>query len=129
MTASPRLDWSQDAAAITDAVDRFCRDRLKPEEVQRRDAGHVPPYDLIPALADMGLIRAPFKSSDGGLDMPWSAFCQIQEQLGRHAYFAGSILNRLVTFGAMPPVAKVSLQPGRRPGPGRRHRRETEHVI
>ncbi len=104
MTAMSRLDWSQDAAAIADAVERFCRDRLKPEEVRRRDAGHVPPYDLIPALAQMGLIRAPFKSSDGGLDMPWSAFCHVQEQLGRHAYFAGSILNRLVTFGAMPLV-------------------------
>ena len=65
MTTTSRLDWSQDATAIADTVERFCHDRLGPEEVHRRDVGHVPPYDLIPAIAEMGLIRAPFESSDG----------------------------------------------------------------
>ncbi len=87
---------------ILDSVDRFCADNLGPGEVRRRDDGHIPPYDLLPALADLGLIRAPFPEADGGYALPWASFCQIQERLGTAAYFAGSILNRVVCFGLMP---------------------------
>jgi alkylation response protein AidB-like acyl-CoA dehydrogenase len=95
-------DRAADQSIILAAVEKFCRNRLHPNEVQRRDEGHIPPYDLIPEMAELELIRAPFKPADGGLDLPWSSFCRIQERLGFHAYFAGSILNRLVCFGGMP---------------------------
>jgi alkylation response protein AidB-like acyl-CoA dehydrogenase len=70
--------------------------------VQRRDATHQPPYDLLPEMAEMGLVKAPFRPEDGGLGLRWSSFCAIQKRLAYHAYFAASILNRLVAFGGMP---------------------------
>jgi alkylation response protein AidB-like acyl-CoA dehydrogenase len=89
---------------ILRSVDRFCAERLSAAEVRRRDEEHQPPYDLLPAMAELGLIRAPFRPDDGGLGLSWSSFCRIQERLGTSAYFAGSILNRIVSFGAMPIV-------------------------
>lgn len=93
---------AEDLSLILRAVDRFCSDRLSPDEVRRRDEQHIPPYDLLPEMAGLGLIRAPFREEDGGLGLSWSAFCRIQQRLGYSAYFAGSILNRIVAFGGMP---------------------------
>lgn len=89
---------------IMSSVEQFCRQRLAADEVRRRDEEHQPPYDLIPAMAELGLIRAVFPESQGGLGVSWSLFCRIQERLGYHAYFAGSILNRFISFAGMPIV-------------------------
>ncbi len=89
--------------AILDAVDRFCRN-IPQSETIRRDAEHVPPYDYIPRLAELGLTRAPIPVEAGGLGLPWSLFCRIQERIAYHAQPIASILNRLVSFGVMPLV-------------------------
>jgi alkylation response protein AidB-like acyl-CoA dehydrogenase len=88
-------------APILEAVERFCA-RLSPAEMARRDTEHVPPYDYLPLLGEMGLIRAPFPEAVGGLGLPWSLFCRIQESIGYHAQPIASILNRVVSFGGMP---------------------------
>jgi alkylation response protein AidB-like acyl-CoA dehydrogenase len=90
-------------AAILDTVDRFCR-AISPADVARRDAEHIPPYDFIPKLAELGLTRVTVPESEGGLGLPWSLFCRIQERIGYTAQPVASILNRLVSFGVMPLV-------------------------
>jgi alkylation response protein AidB-like acyl-CoA dehydrogenase len=87
--------------AILEAVERFCRD-IPQSEVVRRDAEHIPPYDYIPQLAALGLIRAAAPESVGGLGLPWSLFCRIQERIAYHAQPVASILNRIVSFGILP---------------------------
>lgn len=89
--------------AILDAVERFCRG-IPQDEVIRRDAAHIPPYDYIPRLAALGLTRAAVPERDGGLGLPWSLFCRIQERIGYHAQPIASILNRIVSFGILPLV-------------------------
>ena len=96
-------DFSDELTPILDAVDQFFR-RLPPGEINRRDHAHQPPYDLVPQLAEMGLIRAAIPESAGGLGLPWSVFCRVQERIGYHAQHVGSILNRYISFGAMPLV-------------------------
>lgn len=87
--------------AILDAVERFCRE-IPQSDVVRRDAEHIPPYDYIPQLAALGLIRAAAPESAGGLGLPWSLFCRIQERIAYHAQPVASILNRIVSFGILP---------------------------
>lgn len=105
-----------DQVAILDAVEKFCRD-IPQAEVVRRDAAHIPPYDYIPRLASLGLTRAPLPEEQGGLGLPWSLFCRIQERIAYHAQPVASILNRIVSFGLMPlahfgtPVQKATLIP------------------
>jgi alkylation response protein AidB-like acyl-CoA dehydrogenase len=93
---------SSDDKLMIEAIDQFCRRRLPPEEVRRRDENHIPPYDLVPELAEMGLIRAGFPEEIGGLGLPWSSVCRLQERLAYHAYSASSLVNRFISFGAMP---------------------------
>lgn len=107
-----------DERLILDAVDTFCTRHLPPDEVRRRDEAHTPANDLLKPMAEMGLIRAPFAAEHGGIDLPWASMCKIQERLSYSAYFAGSILNRVLAFGIMPLMAhgsdaqKAALLPG-----------------
>jgi alkylation response protein AidB-like acyl-CoA dehydrogenase len=87
--------------AILDEVERFFAD-LSPADLLRRDAEHVPPYDFLPQMGELGLIRAALPEAVGGLGLPWSVFCRIQEKIGYYAQPVGSILNRVISFGAMP---------------------------
>jgi len=97
------LEWGEgDVALVHEAVNRFCERRLTAVEVRRRDEAHEPPYDLLPEFAELGLIRAPLPVEHGGFGLPWGQFCLIQRRLAYNAYFAASILNRVVTFGAIP---------------------------
>lgn len=97
------LEWGKDdVAQVLAAVDRFCERRLPAIEVRRRDEAHEPPYDLLPEFAELGLIRAPLPVEHGGFGLPWGEFCRIQRRLAYNAYFAASILNRVVAFGAFP---------------------------
>lgn len=90
-----------DHLAILDEVDRFFRE-ISPAEMLRRDAEHIPPYDFLPRLGELGLIGAALPESAGGLGLPWSVFCRIQETIGYYAQPIGSILNRVISFGALP---------------------------
>jgi alkylation response protein AidB-like acyl-CoA dehydrogenase len=86
---------------LLDSLDRFFARHLPPEEVRRRDAAHIPPYDLLPVMAEMGLFAIPVPEDQGGLGLRWETVALVQERLGRSAYMAASIYNRVVGFGAM----------------------------
>ena len=98
------MSGDNDSDMILDAVDRFCRDRLSGEEVLRRDREHVPPYDLIAPMAEMGLLRVSLPEQHGGLGLGWTMLFRIQERIGYHANFVASIISRIVNFGAMPVI-------------------------
>lgn len=87
---------------MLDAIDAFLRRHLPPEEIRRRDENHVAPYDLIPHIRDLGLLRAAFPAEVGGLALPWSTVCRLQERIAYHAFFVASIINRFVSFGGLP---------------------------
>ncbi len=97
------LDFSADEgdAELLATLDRFLARHLPPEEVRRRDAAHQPPYDLLPAMGELGLFAIPVPEAEGGLGLPWTKVALVQERLGRAAYMAASIYNRVVGFGAM----------------------------
>ena len=93
--------FAGELSAFLESIDQFFS-RLPFGEIQRRDQEHIPPYDFIPQLAALGLIRAGIPESAGGLGLPWSVFCRLQERIGYHAQSVGSIMNRIVSFGVMP---------------------------
>jgi len=85
--------------AILETVDRFIARHLPPSEIRRRDAGHIPPYDLLPLMGEAGFFRLAVPEAEGGLGEDWRTLALVQERLGQHAYMAASILNRVVGFG------------------------------
>jgi alkylation response protein AidB-like acyl-CoA dehydrogenase len=97
MTGEP----SSEHQAMIDTVEAWSRN-LDPREMVRRDAEHMPPYDFLEELGALGLIRAALPEEHGGLGLPWSVFCRIQETIGYYAQPIGSILNRVISFGALP---------------------------
>ncbi|WP_431281329.1 acyl-CoA dehydrogenase family protein [Humitalea sp. 24SJ18S-53] len=92
---------TDEQAQILASVDRFLARRLPPEEIRRRDAGHVPPYDLLPEMGQAGLFALAVPQEDGGLGADWLTVALVQERLGQHAYMVASIFNRVVGFGLM----------------------------
>ena len=92
---------SEDQRLMIDAVDGFARRNLPPEEVRRRDQAHEPPDDLLPALAELGVLGLPIPERYGGLGRGWETVALVQERLGYHAGMAASLINRVVCFGAM----------------------------
>lgn len=86
---------------ILDTVDRFMARHMPPEEARRRDRKHEPPYDLLPAMGEAGLLGLAIPEAFGGSDQDWVTVSLVQERLGRQAYAVGSIFNRMVGFGAM----------------------------
>ncbi len=95
------FEISEQDRLLLDSIDRFAERHLAPEEVRRRDAHHIPPYDLFPVMAELGLFALPLPSRHGGLGADWTTVALVQERLGRHAYCVASIFNRVVGFGAM----------------------------
>jgi alkylation response protein AidB-like acyl-CoA dehydrogenase len=95
------IDFSptDDQRQILETVSRFLDRRLPPEDVRRRDQGHIPPYDLLPEMAALGLFRLPVPEVHGGLGQDWTTVALVQELIGRRAYMAASIFNRVVGFG------------------------------
>ncbi|MCX7686151.1 MAG: acyl-CoA/acyl-ACP dehydrogenase [Acetobacteraceae bacterium] len=91
-----------DQAAILDSVGAFLARHLPPEEVRRRDAAHIPPYDLLPEMGRLGLFALAVPESAGGLGAGWRTVALVQERLGAGAYCAASIFNRVVGFGLVP---------------------------
>ena len=97
------IDFSPtpEQSSMLDAVDRFFAKRLPPEEIRRRDHDHIPPYDLLPELGEMGVLGLPFDPKYGGLGERWTTLALVQERAANHAYFAASIIARVVAFGGM----------------------------
>jgi alkylation response protein AidB-like acyl-CoA dehydrogenase len=92
---SPTSEQSQ----MIETVARFLANRLPPDEVRRRDREHVPPYDLLPEMAALGLFRLGVPVEHGGLGEPWTSVALVQERLGYGAYMAASLFNRVIGFG------------------------------
>jgi alkylation response protein AidB-like acyl-CoA dehydrogenase len=86
---------------MLDAVDKFMARHMAPDETRRRDAAHIPPYDLLPLMGAAGFLGLPVPETHGGLGLDWRAVALVQERLAYHAYAVGSIFNRVVGFGAM----------------------------
>ncbi|WP_439598660.1 acyl-CoA dehydrogenase family protein [Falsiroseomonas sp.] len=86
-------------AQILGSVEALLAKRLPPAEIRRRDAGHVPPYDLLPEMGELGLFALAVPVAEGGLGADWATVALVQEALGQHAYMAASIFNRVVGFG------------------------------
>jgi alkylation response protein AidB-like acyl-CoA dehydrogenase len=84
-----------------DTVDRFMDRHLPPDEIRRRDRDHVPPYDILPAMGDAGLLALPIPVEHGGMGRDWRDVALVQLRLGERGYMAASIFNRVVGFGAM----------------------------
>lgn len=95
-------------AAILDSLGTFLDRRLPPAEIRRRDAGHVPPYDLMPEMGAMGLFALAVPEPQGGLGAAWTTIAQVQLKLGEHAYMIASIFNRVVGFGIMSALSYAS---------------------
>jgi len=92
---------TDEQAQILASVDTFLARRLPPAEIRRRDAEHVPPYDLLPDMGRAGLFALAVPQTDGGLGADWQTVALVQERLGQHAYMVASIFNRVVGFGLM----------------------------
>jgi alkylation response protein AidB-like acyl-CoA dehydrogenase len=88
-------------AQILDSVGAFLARHLPPEELRRRDAAHIPPYDLLPEMGRLGLFALAVPEAAGGLGAGWRMVACVQERLGLGAYCAASIFNRVVGFGLM----------------------------
>jgi alkylation response protein AidB-like acyl-CoA dehydrogenase len=86
---------------ILASVEAFLARRLPPEAIRRRDADHIPPYDLLPEMGRAGFFALAVPEADGGLGAGWPTVALVQDALGRHAYMAASIFNRVVGFGLM----------------------------
>jgi alkylation response protein AidB-like acyl-CoA dehydrogenase len=92
---------SAEQAQILTSVETFLARALPPEEIRRRDAQHVPPYDLLAEMGRAGFFALAVPGAHGGLGADWHTVALVQERLGRHAYMAASIFNRVVGFGLM----------------------------
>lgn len=97
------IDFSltADQQSILEAVDRFLAKRLPQEEVRRRDEQHIPPYDLLPELAELGVLGLPFEEKYGGLAQRWTTLALVQERVAERSYSTASIISRVVAFGGM----------------------------
>lgn len=92
---------TEEQMLVLDTVDRFMARHLPPEEQMRRDAAHAPPYELVPALAETGLLALPFPEEAGGLAGDWRTVALVQERLGYRGWMMASLFNRAVGFGGM----------------------------
>jgi alkylation response protein AidB-like acyl-CoA dehydrogenase len=92
-------------AQILASVETFLARALPPEEIRRRDAAHMPPYDLLAEMGRAGFFALAVPLEHGGLGADWHTVALVQERLGRHAYMAASIFNRVVGFGLMSVLA------------------------
>ena len=95
------LEPDENQRLILDTADRFMARHMPPEEAGRRDEAHTPPYDLLPHLGEAGFLGLPVPEAHGGLGLDWTTMALVQERLAWHAYAVGSIVNRVVGFGAM----------------------------
>jgi alkylation response protein AidB-like acyl-CoA dehydrogenase len=92
---------TEEQAQILASVEAFLARNLPPDEIRRRDAGHVPPYDLLREMGQAGFFALAVPQREGGLGADWLTVALVQERLGRHAYMVASIFNRVVGFGLM----------------------------
>lgn len=86
---------------ILETVDRFMARHLPPEAQMKHDEAHEPPYELVPVLAETGLLALPFPEEYGGLAGDWRTVALVQERLGYRGWMMASLYNRAIGFGGM----------------------------
>jgi len=91
-----------DRSVFLDSLQRYLETECAQDEVARRDREHLPPYDLLPRYGDLGLIHFATPNVDGNEAFDWTMVLDIQLLLAGHAYFLGSIYNRLISFSVLP---------------------------
>ena len=94
-------EFAPEHQAMIDAAAGWFRD-IDAAEILRRDAAHTPVYEFLPRLAELGLMRAFIPEAHGGLAVPWSVYCRIQEVLAYRYQAIAAILNRVMCFGVLP---------------------------
>jgi alkylation response protein AidB-like acyl-CoA dehydrogenase len=95
---TPALDAAE-TRALLEAVDRLMARHLPPAEVRRRDREEDPPHHLPPLFAELGLFALAAPPAHGGVGPDWTTLTLIAERLGRHAFMAAALFNRVVCFG------------------------------
>lgn len=97
------IDFSltNDEQAMVSSVEGFLRKRMPVDEIRRRDEAGIPPYDLLPEYAELGVLGLPFDTRYGGMGQPWTTLALIQEAAAKICYPAASIISRAVAFGGM----------------------------
>lgn len=95
------FDPTDEQLMILETVDRFMARHLPPDMQMRRDAAHEPPYELMPLLAETGLLALPFPEAAGGLGGDWRTVALVQERLGLRGWMMASLYNRAIGFGGM----------------------------
>lgn len=95
------FEITEDQRLFLDTVDKFMTRVLPPAEIRRRDEAHQPPYDLLPAMGEIGLLGIAIPEKYGGSGLDWTTLALVQERLGQRGYMAASLLNRVVGFGIM----------------------------
>jgi len=102
MTNSDQFLTESDRATLLDSVVRYLETKFPRNEIERRDREHIPPYDALPIYGELGLLHFAVPNTDGHRDFDWRMVLDIQMLLAGHAYFLGSIYNRIVSFSVLP---------------------------
>ena len=88
-------------AQLADTVRSFAREVVAPVSA-RHDAEHTFPYEVVAAMADMGLFGLPFPEEYGGMGGDYFALCLALEELGKVDQSVAITLEAGVSLGAMP---------------------------
>jgi len=93
----------EEQRALLESLDRLLDRHLPVEAVRRLDDEHRPPLDLLPRLAEIGLMALAVPEEEGGLPAPaggrQATLALVQECLGRRGMMAAVLYNRAVCFG------------------------------
>lgn len=97
------IDFSptHDQEVMLETIGRYLKRRLPLTEILRRDHEHVPPYDLLPEVGEMGILGLTLPTEYGGMGERWMTLALIQERIAQHAYFVASFVSSVVAFGGM----------------------------
>jgi len=82
-------------------VAAFARDVVAPVAAEH-DEQRTFPYEVVGAMAEMGLFGLPFPSAYGGMDGDFFTLCLAIEELARVDQSVAITLEAAVSLGAMP---------------------------
>lgn len=86
---------------LLDAVDRMMAREFPPEAYRRADREHQTPWQLLPRMAELGLLGLPFPARFGGQERDWRSVALVNERLAYHAGIASTLFATTVSFGGM----------------------------